>query len=73
MESFHDFKIAHWDHDPACEVAQASPPAGSPGVPPGVRAGSETLPQLAAGTACATRFMERKSPTGMAAVLNYAR
>ena len=35
----------------AASVAQASPPASSPGVPPGVRAGSETLPQLAAGTA----------------------
>ena len=40
------------------DVAQASSPAGSPGVPPGVRAGSGTLPQLAAGTDCATRFMD---------------
>jgi len=38
----------------ADKVAQASPPAGSPGVPPGVSAGSETLPQSAAGTDCAT-------------------
>ena len=40
----------------AGDVAQASSPASSPGVPPGGRAGSETLPQLAAGTDCATRF-----------------
>ena len=38
------------------DVAQASSPASSPGVPPGVRSDSETLPQLAAGTDCATRF-----------------
>src|SRR6266576_2052942 len=41
-------------------VAQASPPAGSPGVPPGVCAGSETLPQLAAGTDCATWSIGRQ-------------
>jgi electron-transferring-flavoprotein dehydrogenase len=35
-------------------VAQASPPANSPGVPPGVSTGSETPPQPAAGTDCAT-------------------
>ena len=51
---------AHWGHEPARDVAQASSPASSPGVPPGVRAGSGTLPQLAAGTDCATRFMERE-------------
>ena len=33
------------------DLAQASSPASAPGVPPGVRAGGETLPQLAAGTA----------------------
>jgi len=33
------------------DVAQASSPASAPGVPPGVRAGGETPPQLAAGTA----------------------
>src|SRR5438445_6821338 len=33
------------------DVAQASSPANAPGVPPGVRAGGETPPQLAAGTA----------------------
>ena len=58
MGSLHAILSTHWDHEPACEVAQASSPASSPGVPPGVRAGSETLLQLAAGTACATRFME---------------
>jgi SAM-dependent MidA family methyltransferase len=42
-------------------VAQASSPAGSTGVPPGVGAGGGTPPQLAAGTDCATRFMERCS------------
>jgi electron-transferring-flavoprotein dehydrogenase len=36
------------------DVAQASSPASSTGVPPGVPAVSETLPQLAAGTDCAT-------------------
>src|SRR5436189_2847570 len=35
----------------AADVAQASSPASSAGVPPGVRAGGETPPQLAAGTA----------------------
>src|SRR5437870_111838 len=30
------------------DVAQASSPASAPGVPPGVRAGGETPPQLAA-------------------------
>jgi len=41
------------------DVAQASSPASWPGVPPGVGAGSGTLPQLAAGTDCA-----RREPTG---------
>ncbi len=39
---------------PKGRVAQASSPAGSSGVSPDVRAGSGTLPQLAAGTDCAT-------------------
>jgi len=33
------------------DVAQASSPASLPGVSPGARAGGETPPQLAAGTA----------------------
>jgi len=47
-----------WPGTPVAEalidVAQASPPAGSPGVSPGVSTGSETLPQPAAETGCAT-------------------
>jgi electron-transferring-flavoprotein dehydrogenase len=50
-----------WPGTPVAEVlverpnvAQASPPANSPGVSPGFSTGSETLPQLAAGTGCAT-------------------
>src|SRR6266481_1466708 len=35
-------------------VAQASPPASSPGVPPGLGAGGETPPKPAGGDACAT-------------------
>jgi electron-transferring-flavoprotein dehydrogenase len=38
----------------ADKVAQASSPAGLPGVSPGVSTGSGTLPQPAAGTECAT-------------------
>ena len=41
----------------AKNVAQASSPAGSTGVPPGVFTGGGTPPQLAAETDCATRFM----------------
>src|SRR5439155_7353882 len=37
--------------DCPADVAQASSTASAPGVPPGVRAGGETPPQLAAGTA----------------------
>ena len=47
-----------WGEHPM-NIAQASSPAGSPGVPPGVFTGGGTPPQLAAGTDCATRFMGR--------------
>ena len=57
VASFNNFKIARWNHEAAWEVAQASSPASSSGVPPAVYAGSESLPQLAAGTDCATRFI----------------
>ncbi|HEX5399660.1 MAG TPA: 4Fe-4S ferredoxin [Verrucomicrobiae bacterium] len=45
------------DHN---NVAQASSPAGSAGVSPGVATGSETLPQPAAATGCATSASRSK-------------
>ncbi len=63
MISSHDFDRAHRGQEPAGEVAQASSPASSPGVPPGGPVVSGTLPQLAAGTDCATGFLESPSKT----------
>lgn len=58
-ENRHDSEIAHQGHEPAFGVVQASSAASSPGVPPGVCAGREPPPQLAAGPDCATQFSER--------------
>jgi len=44
------------------DVAPASLPASASGLPPGVRAGGETPPQLAAGTAALRGSWRASSP-----------
>ncbi len=70
MRSFRNSNLAQGDHEPVREVAQASSPASSTGVTPGIRASSGTLPQLAAGTDGATRFaVSQQNSAAMAAAV----
>src|SRR5438552_491343 len=51
-----------WPMNSLADVAPASLPASASGLPPGVRAGGETPPQLAAGTAALRGSWRASSP-----------